>query len=128
MRAALLCVGKLKEKYWRDACAEYLKRLTRYGQVELIEVPDAPEPAHASPGADAQVLRIEGERLLAKIRSDDYVIALAIDGKSYTSVGFAEHVEKVMLKGRMVCLSSADHSVCRLRSMRGPTSESLFRH
>ncbi len=102
MRAALLCVGKLKEKYWRDACAEYLKRLTRYGQVELIEVPDAPEPAHASPGADAQVLHIEGERLLAKIRPDDYVIALAIDGKSYTSVGFAEHVEKVMLKGRMV--------------------------
>ena len=102
MRAALLCVGKLKEKYWRDACAEYLKRLTRYGQVELIEVPDAPEPAHASPGADAQVLRIEGERLLAKIRPDDYVIALAIDGKGYTSVGFAEHVEKVMLKGRMV--------------------------
>ena len=90
MRAALLCVGKLKEKYWRDACAEYLKRLTRYGQVELIEVPDAPEPAHASPGADAQVLHIEGERLLAKIRPDDYVIALA------------EHVEKVMLKGRMV--------------------------
>ena len=70
--------------------------------MELIEVPDAPEPAHASPGADAQVLRIEGERLLAKIRPDDYVIALAIDGKSYTSVGFAEHVEKVMLKGRMV--------------------------
>ena len=42
MRAALLCVGRLKEKYWRDACEEYRKRLTRYGQVEVIEVPDAP--------------------------------------------------------------------------------------
>ena len=59
MRAALICVGKLKEKYWRDAVDEYLKRLTRYGQVEVIEVPDVPEPAHPSPGANAQVLQIE---------------------------------------------------------------------
>ncbi len=102
MRAALLCVGKLKEKYWRDAVEEYRKRLTRYGQVELIEVPDAPEPTHASAGANAQVLQSEGERILAKIRPDDVVIALAIDGKSYTSEEFAAHVEQVMQKGRMV--------------------------
>ena len=102
MRAALLCVGKLKEKYWRDAVDEYLKRLTRYGQVEVIEVPDAPEPAHSSPGANAQVLQVEGERILAKIRPDDVVIALAIDGKTYTSEGFAEHIEQVMQRGRMV--------------------------
>ncbi len=102
MRAALLCVGKLKEKYWRDAVDEYLKRLTRYGQVEVIEVPDAPEPAHSSPGANAQVLQVEGERILAKIKPDDVVIALAIDGKTYTSEGFAEHIEQVMQRGRMV--------------------------
>ena len=80
MRAALLCVGRLKEKYWRDACEEYRKRLTRYGQVEVIEVPDAPEPAHPSPGANAQVLQTEGERILGKIRPDDVVIALAVEG------------------------------------------------
>ena len=102
MRAALLCVGKLKEKYWRDAVDEYLKRLTRYGQVEVIEVPDAPEPAHSSPGANAQVLQVEGERILSKIKPDDVVIALAIDGKTYTSEGFAEHIEQVMQRGRMV--------------------------
>lgn len=102
MRAALLCVGRLKEKYWRDACEEYLKRLTRYGQVEVIEVPDVPEPAHSSPGANAQVLQTEGERILAKIKPDDVVIALAIDGKTYTSESFAQHIEQVMQRGRMV--------------------------
>lgn len=104
MRAALICVGKLKEKYWRDAVDEYLKRLTRYGQVEVIEVPDAPEPAHASPGANAQVLQTEGERILAKIRPDDHVIALAIDGKTYTSEGFSQHMEQVTQRGRVVFL------------------------
>lgn len=102
MRAMLLCVGKLKEKYWRDACAEYLKRLSRYGQVELVEVADEPEPAHASEGANAQVLRSEGERILARIRPDDVVIALAVEGKTYSSEAFAAHVERVMQRGRMV--------------------------
>lgn len=104
MRAALICVGKLKEKYWRDAVDEYLKRLTRYGQVEVIEVPDAPEPAHSSPGANAQVMQTEGERILTKIKPDDIVIALAIDGKTYTSEGFAEHMEQVTQRGRVVFL------------------------
>lgn len=102
MRVALLCVGKLKEKYWRDACQEYLKRLSRYAQAEIIEVPDAPEPAHASKGSGAQVLRVEGERILAKLRGDDVVIALAIDGKRYTSPQFARHVAQVAQNGRLV--------------------------
>jgi len=102
MRAMLLCVGRLKEKYWRDACEEYLKRLSRYGQVELCEVPDAPEPAHPSKGANRQVMESEGERILSKIRPDDVVIALAVQGKTYTSEEFSAHVEQVMQKGRLV--------------------------
>ena len=61
MRAALVCVGKLKERYWREACAEYEKRLARYASLEILEVQDAPEPAHEGAGAQAQVLRAEGE-------------------------------------------------------------------
>ena len=61
MRAALVCVGKLKERYWREACAEYQKRLARYASLEILEVQDAPEPAHEGAGAQAQVLRAEGE-------------------------------------------------------------------
>ena len=51
MRAALVCVGKLKERYWREACAEYEKRLARYASLEILEVQDAPEPAHEGAGA-----------------------------------------------------------------------------
>jgi len=86
MRAALVCVGKLKERYWREACAEYEKRLARYASLEILEVQDAPEPAHEGAGAQAQVLRAEGERILSKIRPDDVVVALAIEGKTYDSI------------------------------------------
>lgn len=75
MRAALVCVGKLKERYWREACAEYQKRLARYASLEILEVQDAPEPAHEGAGAQAQVLRAEGERILSRIRPDDVVVA-----------------------------------------------------
>ncbi|MGI5883813.1 MAG: 23S rRNA (pseudouridine(1915)-N(3))-methyltransferase RlmH [Candidatus Spyradocola sp.] len=102
MRAALLCVGKLKERYWREACAEYQKRLTRYAALEVIEVPDAPEPVHESPGAEAQVLRTEGERILAKIRPDDVVVALAVEGKALDSVAFAKRVDALSQRGRVI--------------------------
>ena len=102
MRVVLLCVGKLKEAYWKSACAEYLKRLSRYGQFEIVEVPDAPEPLHTSEALEEQVRALEGERLLAKVRTDDHVIALAIDGKGYTSESFAAHVERVSQNGRLV--------------------------
>ena len=102
MRAALVCVGKLKERYWREACAEYQKRLARYASLEILEVQDAPEPAHEGAGAQAQVQRAEGERSLSKIRPDDVVVALAIEGKTYDSVGFAEHLEQIAQRGRVV--------------------------
>ena len=102
MRAALLCVGRLKERYWREACAEYEKRLTRYVNLEVIEVPDAPEPAHESAAAEMQVLRGEGERLLSKLRPDDVVVALAVQGKTYDSVGFSRRLEQLAQRGRVV--------------------------
>ena len=102
MRAALVCVGKLKERYWREACAEYEKRLARYASLEILEVQDAPEPAHENAGTQAQVLRAEGERILSRIRPDDVVVALAIEGKTYDSVGFAKHLEQIAQRGRVV--------------------------
>ena len=102
MRADLVCVGKLKERSWREACAEYQKRLARYASLEILEVQDAPEPAHEGAGAQAQVLRAEGERILSRIRPDDVVVALAIEGKTYDSVGFAKHLEQIAQRGRVV--------------------------
>ena len=102
MSAALFCVGKLKERYWREACAEYEKRLAPYASLEILEGQDAPEPAHEGAGAQAQVLRAEGERILSRIRPDDVVVALAIEGKTYDSVGFAKHLEQITQRGRVV--------------------------
>ena len=68
----------------------------------FLEVQDAPEPAHEGAGAQAQVLRAEGERILSRIRPDDVVVALAIEGKTYDSVGFAKHLEQIAQRGRVV--------------------------
>ena len=76
MSMALICMGRLKEKYWRDAAAEYEKRLTRYTKFETIELPDLPEPQNSSPAIEAQIKEKEGAAILAKIKPSDYVIAM----------------------------------------------------
>ena len=71
MNSALICVGRLKERYWREAAAEYEKRLTRFGRFETIELPDLPEPANSSPAIERQICQREGEAILAKIPARD---------------------------------------------------------
>ena len=68
MNMALICMGRLKEKYWRDAAAEYEKRLSRFGKWETIELPDLPEPSNSSPAIEEQIKKKEGEAILAKLR------------------------------------------------------------
>ena len=102
MNTAIVCVGKMKEKYWRDAAAEYEKRLSRFGKFETIEVGDLPEPQNASPALEAQICRREGEAILAKLRPDDIVIALCIDGKRLDSVELAAQMQRFGDTGRRV--------------------------
>ena len=94
MNAAILCVGSLKEKYFTDACNEYLKRLTRYGSFELKQVPDLKIADKSG------VVRREGEALLKQIRRDDYVVALAIDGKQLSSTELADKCADWRMNGR----------------------------
>ena len=68
MNMALICMGRLKEKYWRDAANEYEKRLSRFGKFEEIELPDLPEPANSSPAVEAQICEKEGRAILQKVR------------------------------------------------------------
>lgn len=96
----ILCVGKIKEKFYRDAIAEYEKRLSRYCKLSIIEVADEKTPDRSSPAQDQQIKGREATRLLAHIRDNDYVIALAIDGKSFDSVSFAEHMEQLAVSGK----------------------------
>ena len=81
MNITILCVGKLKEKYWRDAEAEYFKRLKRFVNLQITELKESLLPANASPADEAAVKDAEGEAILAKIKSSDHVISLEIDGK-----------------------------------------------
>lgn len=93
MKYALLCVGKLREAYFRDAAQEYSKRLGRYGALECIEVPDLSEPKNASPADIRKLVDAEGQALLAQLKPRDHVIALAIDGKQMDSPSFARRIQ-----------------------------------
>ena len=99
MNAAILCVGKLKEKFWADAAKEYRMRLQRFMKLEIIEVPDLPEPAHASDADREQVKLKEGAELLARIRPGDRVCALCIDAPQVSSEQLAEKVAASSMTG-----------------------------
>ena len=97
MRYTVIAVGKLKERFWRDACAEYTKRLGAYGKVEIREVADI-DPARAG-GVKASRSR-EGEEILSAIPERSHVILLAIDGKQRSSEAFSEHLDELALRGK----------------------------
>lgn len=100
MKITILCVGKIKEKFYRDAAAEYIKRLGRYCKPEVIEVADEKTPDGASENAENQIREKEGERLLGKIKDGAYVVALAIDGKMRDSKELAKHIEQLGIQGK----------------------------
>lgn len=96
----LVTVGKIKEKFFRDAVEEYQKRLSRYCRLAIIEVADEKTPDNASELMEEQIRQKEAERILKHIKEDSYCIALAIDGKKYDSVQFSKHLEKLALTGK----------------------------
>lgn len=100
MKLTVLCVGKLKEKFMRDAVGEYTKRLSRYVRLDVVEVPDEKTPDHASEKEEELIREKEGERLLRQMKSGDYVIALAISGREYDSVSFSRRIEEYGLSGK----------------------------
>lgn len=102
MNMALICMGRLKEKYWRDAAAEYEKRLSRFGKWETIELPDLPEPSNSSPAIEEQIKKKEGDAILSKIRDGDIVVCLCIDGKQMDSVQLSKKLTELNDTGRRV--------------------------
>lgn len=99
MKITLVTVGRIKEKYFEDAIAEYSKRLSRYCKLEIIQVADEKTPDGASPALEDQIREKEGERILSKIRPDAYVIALAIQGQMLDSEQLAGKLEKLGVSG-----------------------------
>lgn len=100
MTIRILCVGKIKEAFYRDAIAELMKRMGRYATTEVIEVAEEKAPEGLSQAEKEQILANEGERLLGKTNERDHIIALCIEGKKLTSEAFAAHIRTAMLAGK----------------------------
>jgi 23S rRNA (pseudouridine1915-N3)-methyltransferase len=99
MKISICCVGKVKESFFRGAIEEYSKRLRRYCKLEILEVADEKTKERASDAEEALVKKREAERLLRVIREDAYVIALTIDGTSYSSEAFANWLGQLGVNG-----------------------------
>lgn len=99
MKISVLCVGKIKEKYFTAGIAEYEKRLSRYCKLEIHEVPDEKTPDQASENEERIIKAKEAERLSKYIKDDSYVIALAIEGKQLDSVEFSKKIEQLGING-----------------------------
>jgi 23S rRNA (pseudouridine1915-N3)-methyltransferase len=100
MKITILCVGKIKEKFYRDAIAEYEKRLSRYCKLSFVEVADEKTDENASQAQINQVKEKEGERLLSAMKEDGYCICLAINGQMLDSVALSQKVERLGLEGK----------------------------
>ena len=99
MKITIICVGKIKEKFYTQAVKEYSKRLSRYCSLNIIEVADEKTKEQASETEITLVKKKEGERILKALHEDGYVIALAINGTQSDSIGLAEKIEKLGLSG-----------------------------
>ncbi|GAA4724202.1 23S rRNA (pseudouridine(1915)-N(3))-methyltransferase RlmH [Brevibacillus fulvus] len=100
MQIAIITVGKLKEKYLKEGIDEYSKRLSTYCKLQIVEVSDEKAPEEMSAAEMEQVKRKEGERILAQLKPDQHVIALAIEGQMWSSEKLSAELDKLALHGR----------------------------
>lgn len=99
MKITVLTVGKIKEKYLKDAINEYSKRLSKYCKLEIIEVQDEKTPDNASEVVEDMIRAKEAERLLKHVKDDAYVVTLEINGKQLSSEELADKIEKLGVQG-----------------------------
>lgn len=99
MNITVICIGKLKEKYWTAAIDEYSKRLKSYCSLDIIELKEARLPDKAGPAEELAVKEAEGEEILKKIKDNQYVITLEVKGKMLSSEKLAEKIDALGLEG-----------------------------
>ena len=95
----ILCVGKIKEKFLRDAIEEYSKRLSKYCNLNILEVADSKVPNKVSEALSKQIKNEEGTRMINALNKDTYLICLDLKGKEYTSPEFSEKISKLTVEG-----------------------------
>lgn len=116
----IICVGKIKEKFYRDAIEEYMKRLSRYHKVEIIEVMDSD-------------VRQEKELILKKIDKRDYLVTLEIEGKEMDSITFSEFIDKTFLINPVICFviggsNGLDDEIKKMSNFKLSFSKFTFPH
>ena len=99
MKIKIVTVGKLKEKYLKDGIAEYSKRISRFATVEMVELADEKTPDRASDSENEKILNLEGNRILSKIGDREFVVVLAIEGKTLSSEEFSSQLEQASING-----------------------------
>ena len=100
LKVTILCVGKLKEEYWRMACAEYSKRMKRFADFSVIEVEEEKLPDYPSQAQIDNTLKKEGKRLISKIPDGSLIASMCIEGKQYSSVELAKTIENCAVEGK----------------------------
>ncbi|MGE9876129.1 23S rRNA (pseudouridine(1915)-N(3))-methyltransferase RlmH [Hornefia butyriciproducens] len=100
MNITVICIGKLKERYWREAIGEYSKRLGSYCSLRIQELKEARLPAGAGPAEEEAVKIAEGEEILSRVNKDMFVVSLEIRGKRMSSETLAEKLRNLALEGR----------------------------
>ncbi|MCR4704810.1 MAG: 23S rRNA (pseudouridine(1915)-N(3))-methyltransferase RlmH [Lachnospiraceae bacterium] len=99
MKISIVCVGKIKESFYREAIAEYAKRLSRYCKLEIFEVSDEKTPDKAPEAEENRILEKEASRIEPVLKDDSYKIILDIGGKTFDSVAFSEKIESLAIGG-----------------------------
>lgn len=97
MNITVICIGKLKEKYLKEAVSEYSKRLSRFVKLDIAELPDCKIPENASSAQERAVLDKEGEKILSRIKPDSYTVAMCIEGKQLSSTEFAGKLNEISM-------------------------------
>lgn len=100
MTINIVCVGKIKEKFYKEAIDEYSKRLSKYCKLNIIEVEDEDTPSNASQHEEELIKDTEGERILRKIPADSYIITLEIQGNKMNSVELSDKINKLAIEGK----------------------------
>ena len=91
----VLCIGKIKEKFFKDAIQEYSKRLSKYCKLTILELPDEKIPENASSKIEEKIKEKECENLINHIKKDSYIIALDLKGKVFDSIALSKHIEEL---------------------------------
>ncbi len=102
MKVNIICIGKIKEKFYTEAIGEYAKRMSRFADFKITELADERIPQNASDKEAEAIKNREGEKILAKIRPDSYVISLCIEGEALDSVGLAKTVNDAYMRASCV--------------------------